>query len=163
MFNVHPDLAGAYISMGKVQRFVERLERLHGYITNTFLPKYNEASANSSNTVVAVATTELDELNRFIMNEGKAYPELWPLCHRITPNVLLMTYTNQIRELDLYQLNLVSLYNFIWSVYFPHLPLGELIGCLISNGTDCDDENVQEILIRFVHQVSLMEVDGLAG
>lgn len=161
MFNVHPDLAAMYLCMGKTQRFVERLERLHDYITTVFLPMYNDVSTDSTRLLVPETAVGLEELNRFIMNDGKTNPTLWPLCHRATPATLLMAYTNQMRELDLYQLNLISLYNFIWSVYFSHLPLGELIGCLISNGVVCDDENVQEVLIRFVHQVALMEVDGL--
>lgn len=162
MFNVHPDIAAAYLSMDKAQQFVERLERLHDYLVNIFLLKYNEASNDSSNTVLSVANIELDKLNRFIMHDGNTHPKLWSLCHRITPDTLLTTYSIRIRELDLHQLNLINLYNFIWAVYFSHLPVGELIGCLISNGTVCDDENVQEILIRFVHQVALMEVDGLS-
>lgn len=161
MFNVHPALAGAYLAMGKELKFIERLERLHDYLVNTFLPKYNEASTDSSITLLSVAAIELDALNKFIMYDGGNKPTLWPLCNRTTPDVLLQTYTTRMNELDVNQLNLINLYNFIWSVYFPHLPMSELIGCLISNGISCDDENVQIILVRFMHQVALIEVDGL--
>lgn len=160
MFNVPPDLARSYLVMTDAVDFFKRLERLHVYITETFMPKYKELAHDTDVNHQGEIIVLLSQLNHQLMYDGKETMSLWPLCHRVAPRTQLAAYTRALADMDYNQINLEVLYKFVWEVYFPHLPFEDVIGCLVRHGTTCDHPLAFYVISRFAYLLTVAETQN---